>query len=512
MAASTTNENNKRIAKNTLYLYLRMFIILVVSLYTSRVVLNALGISDFGIYNVVGGVVAMMGLLKGAMSAATTRYITFELGRRDMEQLHKTFCVSVMIYMIISAVFLFIAETAGLWFVNTYLNVPPDRMKAVNWVYQFTIMSVIVEMMSQPYNSLIIAHEKMSFYSFVSIVEVFLKLGIAFLIYFTSFDNLIVYGFLMLCSSVIIRVIYGIYCKRMYEESKFRIYRDKKLFFSMLSYSWWNLFGSASGLIKGQGINILLNIFFSTAVNAARGIAFQVNSAISQFSHNFYTAVRPQITKYYAQNDLENMFKLVFRSSKFSFYLNLLFGIPLVIETPVIIQLWLGQVPEYVVVFTRLIIIISLIDAMAHPLMTSIHSTGKVALYQSVVGTLNILNLPVSYAFLKFGYQPVAVFYVSLVITVVSLFVRLMIVKRYIPQFPVVRYIFNVFGTCFLVGLAASSLPVLAYILLPGPGWSLVAVIAVSVISVISTVYIFGFSKGERSFITQMLKKKLLRR
>lgn len=509
---ASTLENNKRIAKNTLYLYARMLVIMFVSLYTSRIVLKALGVNDFGTYNVVGGVVAMMGLLRGAMSAATTRYITFEIGRNDEAQLKKTFSVSIMIYASICILFLLIAETVGLWFVNTYLNIPEGREVAANWVYQFTIFSVIFEMMAQPYNSLIISHEKMSVYSYVSILEVLLKLLIAYALIYSPFDNLIIYGFLMMCSSIIIQMIYAIYCRRKFPESKFKIFKDKKLFFEMLSYSWWNLFGSASALVKGQGLNILLNVFFTPAVNAARGIAFQINNAISQFSHNFYTAVRPQITKYYAQDDLNNMFKLVFRSSKLSFYLNLMFGVPLIIETPQIIDLWLGQVPDYVVIFTRLIILISLVDAMAHPLMTSIHSTGHVALYQSVVGTLNILNLPVSYVFLKLGYSPVSVFYVSLVITTLSLFVRLAIVKRYIPTFPTIKYTFQVFGVCLLVGIVMSILPALIHIYVPSSLWCVLIVFVASVVSEIVTVFFMGLKRDERGFVVDTFKKKFLKK
>ena len=509
---SNIAENNRRIAKNTIYLYARMLVIMVVSLFTSRIVLNALGVVDYGIYNVVGGVVSMVGLLKGAMASATTRYINFELGRGDDEKLRKTFCVSVMIYAVICGVFLLIAETVGLWFVNAKLTIPAERMAAANWVYQFTVLSIIVEMMAQPYNSVIIAHEKMSFYSYVSILEVAFKLLIAYALYLSLGDNLVVYGLLMLGSSVVVRIIYGAYCKRHYAECKFKVYRDKALFKEMLSYSWWNLFGSVSALVKGQGINILLNVFFNPVVNAARGIATQVNSAISQLSSNFFTAVRPQITKYYAQEDLTNMFKLVFRSSKLSFYLNLLLGVPLIVEAPQIIQLWLGQLPEHVVVFTRLIIIISLVDAMAHPLMTSIHSTGRVALYQSVVGILNILNLPVSYVFLKLGHEPVSVFYVSLVITTISLFVRLMIVKKYIPTFPVVKYIIEVFGGCLLVGAASAALPVLIHIKFPSTISVMLTVVALSFVAEILAVYFIGLKRDEREFVGQLINKKIFRR
>ena len=508
MSESVTS-NNKRIMKNTFILYVRMFFIMLLTLYISRIVLQVLGVEDFGIYNVVGGVVTMMGVLKGAMSTATTRFITFELGRSDFEQLRKTYCVSMMIYALLSIVFVLLAETIGVWFLNTQLTIPEIRMYAVNWVYQFTILSVVVEMMSQPYNAVIIAHEKMSFFAIVSVLEISLKLLFVFSLKVISADTLIVYGFLMMLTTIIIRIVYSIYCKKQFLECNFRVYKDVELFKRILSYSGWNLFGSASTIIKGQGLNILLNMFFNPAVNAARGIAYQINGAVSQFSHNFYTAVRPQITKYYAQDDLTNMFKLVFRSGKMLFYLNLLLGLPLVVETPYIINLWLGQVPEYAIVFSRLIIVISMVDAMSHPLMTSIQATGSVAVYQSVVGTLNILNLPISYVFLKLGYPPLTVFHISLIITVVSVFVRLVIVKHYISSFPFTEYALKVFGICLLVSIVSVVIPIILHIYLNQTLYNVLCICLACLISVIITVYLIGMNKDERLFVINIVASKL---
>lgn len=506
-------ENNKRIAKNILMLYIRMFFIMAVTLYTSRVILKVLGVEDFGIYNVVGGVVSMMGFLKGSMSAATTRFITYELGRGDDEQLHKTYCVSIMIYAFICLFFVIAAETIGLWFLNTQLVIPDERMTAANWIYQFTIASLVVEMMAQPYNAVIIAHERMSFFAYVSIVEVFLRLIVVYALLVVPSDHLATYGLLMLCVSVSIRLIYGIYCKRHFVECRFRLYRDGLLFRKLLSYSSWNLFGSLSTVVKGQGLNILLNMFFTPAVNAARGIAFQISNAISQFSQNFYTAVRPQITKYYAQGDLKNMFQLVFRSSRYSFYLNLLFTVPLLLETPYIIALWLGQVPDYVVEFSRLIIVISAIGAMEHPIMTATHATGRVALYQSVVGTMNILNIPISYVFLLLGFPPLTVFWVSLVISVICVFVRLAIIKYLIPQFPVVTYIYKVLVTCLLVTVVSFVIPALVhYYSRPNGLLSCTIVVILSLVSVLTTVSLLGMEKGERKYVLSIVKKKIFHR
>ena len=501
--------NNKRILKNTLILYVRMLIIMLVTLYMSRIVLQVLGVNDFGIYNVVGGVVAMMGVLKGAMATATTRFITFELGRDDKEQLRKTYCISIMIYAVISLIFIVLAETIGLWFLNTQLTISDARMYAANWVYQFTIIAVVVEMMAQPYNAVVIAHEKMSFFAVMSIVEIVLKLLFVFSLKIIPYDSLVLYGFFMMLTSIIVRIAYNVYCKSHFAECKFKIYKDPILFKRILTYSGWNLFGSASTIVKGQGLNILLNMFFNPAVNAARGIAYQINSAISQFSQNFYTAVRPQITKYYAQGDLLNMYKLVYRSGKLSFYLNLILGVPLIIETPYIINLWLGQVPDYVVLFSRLIIVISMVDAMSHPLMTSIQATGNVAVYQSVVGVMNILNLPVSYFFLKYGYPPAIVFYISLVITIVSQFVRLIIVKRNIASFPFVEYILKVYGVCLIVSVISMIAPIFVHKIVERTFLGALLVCFLSLISVLSTVYYIGLNKDEKKFVIKMIKSKL---
>lgn len=444
------NSNNKRIAKNTLMLYFRMLIIMLVTLYTSRVVLSALGVVDYGIYNVVGGLVTMMGLLNGAMSVSTQRYLTYELGKGDMLRLKQVFSTCMTIFMILSLIVIILAETIGLWFLYNKMVIPEERMDAACYVYQFSILACILSLITNPFNATIIAHEKMDVYAYVSILEVALKLVIVYLLLVIPTDRLITYGILILASQFIVALCYIIYCWKKFSETHYHFYWDKPLFRELISYSGWNLYGSAAGLVKGQGLNILLNMFFNPAVNAARGIAYQINSAITQFFTNFYTAVRPQITKYYATGEINEMTKLVFRSSKFSFYLIMLISMPIILEAPYIVNLWLGQLPEYVVPFTRLIIAISAIDSMASPLMTTAHATGKIKLYQSSVGTVIILNLPISYLLLKLGGSPMTVFYVSLCISVACLFLRLWIVRRLV-NFPVKQYIIEVFGKCVAI-------------------------------------------------------------
>lgn len=506
---SDTSANNKRIAKNTILLYIRMFFIMAVTLFTSRVVLNTLGVVDFGIYNVVGGVVAMMGVLNGAMSVSTQRYLTFELGRGDLLRLKQVFSVCLTIFFLLSIIVVLLAETIGLWFLHNKMVIPADRMAAADWVYQYSILACVLSLVVNPFNATIIAHERMNVYAYVSILEVLLKLGVVYLLLVIPADRLVTYGLLILTSQVIVTSTYIIYCWKHFSETHYRFYWECPLFIELISYSGWNLYGSAAGLVKGQGLNILLNMFFSPAVNAARGIAYQINSAITQFFTNFYTAVRPQITKYYAKGEIDEMIGLVFRSSKFSFYLIMLFSLPIILETPYIVNLWLGQLPEYVVPFTRIIIAISAIDSMASPLMTTAHATGKIKLYQSSVGTVIIFNIPVSYLLLKFGGTPLTVFYVSLCISITCLFLRLWIVWRLV-NFPVRRYVTEVIGRCILICVLSLIVPLVVHIMLTQSFLNTVIVCCLSIIASLVSIYSVGINSHERGLIHKFVKKKIL--
>ncbi len=328
---STAQENNKRIAKNTMFLYVRMFFIMAVSLYTSRVVLSTLGVDDFGIYNVVGGVVSMFGFLNGALAVCTQRYLNYELGRGDANRLQKVFITSLTIHALISIIVVILAETIGLWFLYNKMTIPDARMNAAFWVYQFSIITTVVLMMSVPYNAAIIAHEKMSAFAYISVLEVILRLAIVFLLQIGNFDRLIFYAFLMLVVQMSIRVIYGLYCNKHFCETKFRMLWDGTLFREMLGFSGWSIFGNLAGVASTQGLNILLNMFFNPIVNAARGISVQVQNALMQFSVNFQTAMNPQITKSYATGDYNYMHGLIYRSSKFTFFLLYLFSLPIIL-------------------------------------------------------------------------------------------------------------------------------------------------------------------------------------
>ena len=506
---ANSSENNKRILKNTLLLYVRMFFMMIVSLYTSRVILKSLGVVDFGIYNVVGGVVSMMGVINGSMATATQRYLTYELGNGNTKRLNEVFCMCVNIYLVLALLCVLVSETVGLWFLNTQLVIPAERMYAANWVFQLSLLTFLISMLTNPYNAVIVSREKMGIYAYISIFEAMFKLAIVFIVMFVPYDKLIFYGFLCMMSQLIVCGCYVTYCNRHYSESHYSYYWEGALFKNLSSYLGWNLFGSMATLAKGQGLNMLLNMFFSPVVNAARGIAYQVSTTVYNFFTNFYTAVRPQITKYYAQNDMDNMFRLVFKSSKMSFFLILFVSLPLVVEAPYVIQLWLGQRPDYVVPFMRLIITLTAVDAMATPLMTTAHATGKIALYQFVVGTMTTLNIPVSYCLLKFAEcGPVVVFQVSVCISVINLFLRLWIVKRLV-DFPVWQYIKQIFVKCVVVTAVACSLPICLHIYLEESFLSFVAVCAVTLLSSVCTIYVIGLQASEREFVVRAVKTKL---
>lgn len=409
----------KRIAKNTLLLYFRMLVIMLVSLYTSRMVLDALGVEDYGLYNVVGGIVVILSFLNGAMAASTQRFLNFELGRNNENELRKVFSSSVIIHLVVALLVVLLAESIGLFFLNTYMNISSTRLTAANWVYQFSVAATAISISSIPYNAVIIAHEKMSAFAYISILEAAFKLSIALLIGVVSFDRLVFYAFLLLCLNVIIRLVYVLYCKKHFEECKnVVLVKDKKLFRKMLSFSSWTIIGNLAYIFHTQGIAIILNIFFGATVNAAQGVSNQVNGVVSSFVHNFMIAMKPQIVKNYASGNLKDMYELILSGSKFSFFLVLIFVVPLSIETPYILHLWLKEVPEHTVMFIRLLLFVTLFDSFNSLLNAAQGATGKIKQYMITMTCVSMLHLPLSYWLFKLGYAPyyAMVVYLALVI------------------------------------------------------------------------------------------------
>lgn len=482
-----------------------MLLTMAVSLYTSRIILNTLGVEDFGIYNVVGGFVTMFGFLNSSMASATQRFLSFEIGKKDYPQLARVFSMSLNIHFIIAFVILILAETVGLWFVNTQLTIPAERMIAAIWVYQFSILVLMVNIVSVPYNAIIIAHERMNVFAWVSVAEVSLKLLIVFMLQWFGFDKLKLYAVLMFGVSLIIRLIYGFYCSSKFKESKFRYYWDKTLFNTLINYAGWNLWGSVAGILYGQGVNILLNIFFGPVVNAARGIAYQVRGAVNQFVFNFQMAMRPQIIKSYAAEELKYMHQLIYQGAKYSFLLLFALSLPILLDTEIILKLWLKIVPEYTVIFTQLVIVNILIDSISGPLMTSAQASGKIKLYQGVVGGLLMLILPISYLFLKLGFPPEVTLYISIIMSIISFFARLKIVSKLV-NLSIKGYIKNVILPIIPVILVSTLIPIGIKHFLTENFIHFLIITFISIICIIITIYFFALKKDEKDF----LKKKVV--
>ncbi len=516
---------NKKIVKNTLLLYSRMLLTMGVSLYTSRIVLNTLGVEDFGIYNVVGGVVIMFSFMSSAMSSATQRFLAIELGKKDDEQLKKVFSMSINIHAIIALIILVFAETLGLWFLNAKLVIPIDRMEAANWVYQASILAFMLTVMGVPYNAIIIANERMNIYAYVSIVDVILRLLIVFALVWIDYDKLKLYAIFVFCITITIWMLYKIYCKQNFPETRYRFFWDKSLYKTMMHYAGWNLFGNLAYVTMTQGVNILLNLFFGPVVNSARGIAYQVNAAVGGFVGNFQMAMNPQIFKSYAAEDRKYMHQLIFQGSKYSFFLLFFIALPLLIETETILKWWLKIVPEYTVLFCRLVLINTLIDCISGPLMTAAQATGRIKKYQAVVGGLLLLILPISYLLLKNEFPPEITLYVSISISIIALFTRLFIISPLV-QLSILTFIRIVLARVFLVAMVSVIFPLIIkhsvsneliqylslyipFIIKYNINQELIqffAVCLVSVPSVIISIYWLGLKNEEKFF----MKNKLL--
>lgn len=481
-----------------------MLLTMAVSLYTSRIVLNTLGVEDFGIYNVVGGFVTMFAFLNSAMATATQRFLSFEIGRKDSVQLGNVFSMSVNIHFIIAFVILIFAETVGLWFVNTQLTIPPERMVAAQWVYQFSILALMVNVVSVPYNAIIIAHERMNVYAWVSIAEVSLKLLIVFMLQWFGFDKLKLYAILIFSVTLTIRLVYGVYCNKNFKESKFSFFWDKPLFNTLLSYAGWNLWGNAAMAMYGQGVNVLLNIFFGPAINAAAGIAYQISGSINGFVQNFQMAMNPQIIKSFAANNIKYMHQLIFQGAKYSFFLLLVFSLPILMETGTILKLWLKIVPEHTIVFTQLVIATALINSISGPLMTSAQASGKIKFYQAVVGGILLLILPISYFFFKLDFPPETTFVISFIIYIFALYARLIIVSPLV-NLSIRDYMKNVVLQIIPVFLVSTLLPIIVKHYMTEGILRFFIVSFISVISVIFSIYVFGLKHEERQFLGQKL-------
>ena len=506
-----TLANSKRIAKNTLLLYLRMLFMMLVSLYTSRVVLNALGVEDYGIYNVVGGVVAMFSILSGSLSAAISRFITYELGRGDKTRLSDIFSTSVNIQIGLSFAVLLLAETLGLWFLNEKMFIPENRIHAAHWVYQLSLLTFVINLISVPYNACIIAYEKMSAFAYISILDALGKLAIAFLILRSPIDKLVFYAILMCLVALIVRYAYGRYCKRHFEECQYRFKVSVALYKEMAGFAGWNFIGATSAVLRDQGGNIIINLFFGPSVNAARGLAVQVSHAVTGFVGNFMTALNPQITKSYATGDRDYMMTLVFQGARLSFYMLLLLSLPVLVNTHYILALWLKVVPQHSVLFVQLALIWAMCETISSPLITVMLATGKIRDYQIVVGGLQMLNLPISYVLLRIGCIPEMVTIVAISISQVCLAARLYMLRKMVGL-SVRTYMKKVYLNIIVVALLSAVIPVyLSYAMEKSFGNFIVLCLVSLCCTSVSILYI-GCNRYERKFVaskTRTLCSKL---
>lgn len=500
--------NTKLIAKNTIFLYIRMLLTMGVTLFTSRIVLEVLGIEDFGIYTLVGGIVSLFSFFNSAMTSATQRFLTFDIGNNNLLQLKKTFNATLNIHIVIALVFFLLAETIGVWFVNSKLNINVDRMAAVNWVYQFSVISFIVGIVQVPYDALIISNEKMNVYAYMSILEVSIKLILVYLLILFNIDKLILYSFLLFLVSFFSSMAHKIYCKIHFKETKYEFHYDKELYRKLISFSGWSLFGNIAGVARGQGLNVLLNVFFGTLLNAAYGITLQVQSAVQIFVSNFQLAVNPQIIKQYALGNNEKSLNLIFQSSKFSYFLMLIISCPVIYNIDFILNLWLKTPPIYTSSFVILSLINILIDSISGPLVTGAQATGFIKWYQITVGILIFLSLPISYLILKENNNPLTIFIVVIIINTLALFGRLFFLK-YLMNLNLKSFFLKVLLKIILI----STITIVSVIIFPISLESqiinfFVKSLFITIINIVS-IYFIGLSKGEKNFILDFLKRKV---
>ena len=501
--------NNKRIAKNTIYLYLRMLFVMAVGLYTVRAILDILGVVDYGLYNVVGGVVTMFAFMNRTLSTSSQRYFSIELARGDKERLNKWFCLNITTFLTIGIIIIAFLETVGLWFVNTHMTIPSERLFAANVVYQLSIISFLFQIISIPYLALVVAYEKMNVFAYVGILEALGRLVIVFILMMLSFDKLIIYGILILLLSVSVSMAYMIYCWKHYPESKYRWYWRTKEVKELLGFSGWHFLGTFSTSCRSQGINILLNMFFNPAVNAARAIAFQVNMHILQLSTNFFTAIKPQIYKSYAKKEFEDLFRLMMRASIISAFLISIIVFPIIANTNYILGLWLKKVPDYTVLFTQLALINGLIDASDAPLIAAALATGRIRKYMLIVSTIILANVPISYIALKLGGDPTITLYISIVISCISVVVRAYLLKRLI-NFPWIKYLM-LMVKLFLVTLAV----LVAIYMIPNEYKNhLIGFFYTSAVIVLCTVLLYGIvvDRNDRQYVYIFIKNKFFKK
>lgn len=482
-----------------------MLLIMGVSLFTSRVILQALGVEDYGIYNLIGGFVTIFSIVSNTLVIAMQRYFNVALGQKNNERFSDIFIMSMNILFMIFVFIIIVSETAGIWFINTQLNIAPERMLAANWVFQFSVLTFIINLLRTPYNAAIIAHEKMAFYAYVSVFDVVLRLGIVYLLLIFNSDRLILYAIFYFIANLLITYIYKLYCNKKLNACHFRLMWKKDLFKELLSFTGWSLVGQTGYIVRGQGDSFFVNRFYSVAVNAAMGVNSQVTGAITSFVNNFQTAFRPQITKSYAANEMTEHFKLLFRASKFSFYLMIILSVPVIFNIDYILNLWLVEVPVYTSIFIILGLISQMLLAISSPFAASIIATGQIRDYQISLLILNIAGVVISYFFLRAGYAPYFVSYVNISVQFLILFSR-MYFMRLLMRFDVAQYLQKVILPILVVGALSLVFPYFTNHYF-NTFWGVVMIAVADMAITAIIIYGVGLDKSEKTFVIKSIDK-----
>lgn len=509
---SDQQQINKRIAKNSIFMYIRLFATMAIGLYTSRVVLNVLGASDYGLYNVVGGVLTLFAMFSTALTVGTQRFLSYAIGENDTVKLKRTFSIAFGLHVKLAVIILLLAETFGLWFLYTYLNIPEGRLNAAVWVYQFSIIGFLVNLVQIPFQSCLIAHERMNMYAYMSIYDAAMKLLVVFLLPLVAIDKLITYGFLVLVVHVTSVLIYNIYCRKNFEECSFHIVKDNQLAKEIVSYTGWNLFGGSLSFFTGQGVNILLNIFCGTVVNAARGLSMSVNHIVTQFVSNFQVAVNPQIIKQYAGKEWDSLYRLVISNARIAEYLFLLIAIPIFLETDFLLELWLGEYPEYTAIFIQILLIQAAESPLDYPLGMLIHASGKMK-WPSVVTAIPLISIFfVSYILLRMGYSPVCVYIASAIIFFWKNITDLYFAHKY-SGISITKVLKKVYLNVLIGGAIMFIVPFLVKQQLD-PGWVRFLIVdTVSITSSAGVIYFWGLTPGMRAIVKEkmhLMKKPII--
>lgn len=501
------NYNKKRLAKNTMLLYVRMVFVMAVTLYTSRVILHILGVEDFGIYNIVGGLVSMFTLISGSLSDCVSRFLTIEIGRNNKERLNKVFITSINVHIILSLIVFLSIETIGLWFLNSKMNINPDKLYAANWVFQFSMLTFIVNIFSIPYNAMIVAYEKMGIYAYISIIEVVCKLAVCYLLLFTE-ERLILYSILLFFIALVLRLIYGFYCRKQFEASKYSWYWDNCIIKEMFGFASWNFFGNIANIFKSQGVSMLINIFLGTLINAAQGIALQVSNAIEMFSSNFMKALNPQIIKSYAIQNTNDVIQLSSTGTRFAFYLLLLLSVPIFYNIEYILEIWLTIIPDWTSVFVKLILCSMLIDTFSRTLIVIIQASGKISKYQIGVSFIIFLNFPLSYFCLRNEFPPSSIYVVQAFISILCLFWRLYIVNGLIEISILKYFVDSIFRPIILLMIIMVMYGWIHKVLLELPYHFFIEVLIGSLLSIV-IIGLFGMQNKEKKFVINIINKKI---